>query len=207
MPELEDKLIRIVELRGSGLEDEAIAVELGTDVESVQMHDRLVREGIQGAMRIGKQDLQEIASYLGFSSENLERIAAGYDIEINPHNSGKYLAKISKVLESGLKTRREIAKETDIVYSQVCRIVREHGIDVKSPVTSELLVHMSELRRRNVERVKQAHGDGIKTRRGIVEVSGLSYGTVANIAKSEGLEVESERSGGRKKNVNKRRQR
>lgn len=133
---LEDRLLRIIELRKSGLEDDAIAAELGVDNSVVRNYEDSTRRIIEETTSKGVCELETIAQKAGLSPILTDMFMKHYDIEI-PEKSNYVSARDSYTRERLLERRiridmimelaekgfnaKEIAEKTGLKVSSVRR--------------------------------------------------------------------------------------
>src|SRR3989338_5353707 len=129
---LEDRLLRIIELRQAGKDNEAIARSLKIPAAMVQKYEQSAKQDLQEILTDEKiQTLGEIADELRMSRTvtGMAMEYFGLHISEKSHKVNPHSADIARLAEEG-KTRREIAQELGLSYGSVRTIAQQESIAI-----------------------------------------------------------------------------
>ena len=129
---LEDRILRIIELRQAGKDNEAIARSLKIPAAMVQKYEQSAKQDLQEILTDEKiQTLGEIADELRMSRTvtGMAMEYFGLHISEKSHRVNPHSADIARLAEEG-KTRREIAQELGLSYGSVRTIAQQESIAI-----------------------------------------------------------------------------
>lgn len=136
---LEDRILRIIELRQAGKSHAAIASSLHLSKKSIMQYELSLKMSLEEVLQEGVSTLGEIAAQL-----KMTRTVTGMAMEYfglgipekRAHSEEKvqtanktYIADITRLAVEG-KTRQEIAQKLSLSYSYVSLLVKKNGIAV-----------------------------------------------------------------------------
>src|SRR3989344_859329 len=177
---LEDRILRIIELKEQGLDSKAIAEDLNLSTQSIETYYESTRAAIS---KITNTEPIDLASVLGISPLAAEVVSQHYNRQNGPHNKlpikspGKYLDNIEKIriLSEAGKTVDQIANELGLQTSTV------YTYKSKMNLSKKLFSSI-----KNKEKVASLL-EGGSTYEAIGQALGLTTGTVRGYAAQQGL--------------------
>jgi orotate phosphoribosyltransferase-like protein len=138
---IEDRLLRIIELRQKGLEDIAIASDLGISEEMLKTYEETAINEVQDMAQSGRK-IDRISRKTGISSLVVRLLMDHYNIETSSKDTSSIGNEKREIIEGaiseGAKTRNEIVSRTGLSYPVVAYWVNELGIETKSPREAKL---------------------------------------------------------------------
>jgi predicted DNA-binding transcriptional regulator AlpA/predicted transcriptional regulator len=205
---LEDRILRIIELREKGLDDKAIASELGLDETTLKKYEDSVKTSLNTYARQGF-GLRGISRHAGFSQVAAGIVCSYYRIDLKgkaesqaevetekPEPEPKLsryqisVNKIRQAIKNGAENYDEIVSQTGLRKSTVYNYVLREAIPFKSRIRR--------VAKARIESIKQAIENGAKTSDEIAERTGLSLSWIYYYSK-EGkitIPVKRTRAGG-----------
>lgn len=157
MSNLEDRLLRIIELRKGGLKDDAIAAELGINEGVVRIYEESVKKTIEGLVNRGVYGLGNVSAEAGLSLVALKMFSKQYGIVIpekaereqqkRRYNKEEKRDKIRKAVEEGGFSLEDISQRTGVDRFSVYRFVREFG----------------SIKERRISTIRKAINEGVKS--------------------------------------------
>src|SRR3989338_10495930 len=177
---LEDRILRIIELKKQGLDSKAIAEDLNLSIQSIETYYESTRTVIS---KLTNTEPIDLASVLGISPLAAEVVSQHYNRQNGPHNKlpikspGKYLDNIEKIriLSEAGKTVDQIANELGLQTSTV------YTYKSKMNLSKKLFSSI-----KNKEKVASLL-EGGSTYEAIGQALGLTTGTVRGYAAQQGL--------------------
>ena len=171
MSELEDRLLRIVELKVSGLDGKAIAERLGIEVQVVNMYEESTKKTIQTAIDKGIRGLDNISNYANLSPVVLDMFSRAYEVELEQEDRSY---RMRRTQENNTTLIRK-ALEEGKYFKEIKRMVG---------LTSQRIRN----KQAKIEMIKKAINDGAISITDIMRRTGLkSY--VSRLAKNEGIQL------------------
>lgn len=224
MSELEDRILKIVELRASGLDEELIAKRLGIDVTVLGMYEDSFRKSIESIAGKGVYGLDSIAYQLGISPVVLKRYSNVYRIEtleekssfvqqekrvLEGINLDKKVRRKSQLesaqairdsIEKGSKTIEEIMQDTGLAKSSVYVHSREYGINL--PKQADKRKERSKrFREEKAPLIRKAIEEGAVSMAEISRKVSISSQTLNSIAREYEIKLPDGRTSRREKKV------
>lgn len=133
---LEDRILRIIELRQKGYGDNQIAEDLDIDEETVTLYERTTKKVIQDSITAKHRGLEEIAGNIGLSSITLGLFATHYDIQISEKKKElsrtrqKTLDEINQAIAEGAKSPTEVAKKIGKTPCTIRKYMGEEDVNL-----------------------------------------------------------------------------
>jgi len=136
---LEERILRIIELRAQGKATDDIARELNIDTVVVQEYEQFTKQAIQHAIEYGYRSIEKIAKRIGLSPITASMVMHHYETEIPPQKTStsttitreKQIDAIRKAIEIGASSIRAAAEKTGINYWTALRYANELGVKMK----------------------------------------------------------------------------
>ncbi len=197
MSHLEDTILRIIELRQKGLDDNSLANELSLTPETIQLYESSTKKAIKKSVFSGR-NLESIAEITGLSSTTLQMFASYYNIPLKRQGDkqkrayspkkpkDQRIAEIQKIIsENNPETLEELGEMVGLnpesIYINYRKAIKE--LNLKLPPYRKTRIKKRRLREKNLkikEEIKQAIEDGAESIKEIAERLGISYSTVYN---------------------------
>lgn len=209
MSHLEDRIMRILELKASGLDENAIAGELGLEVYFIEMYEESTKKGIQTAIENGMKGLAKIANYVGLSLITTEMFSRIYGISIPTAEEGRTPNETQEIEELGHRRYRtmkeskeeirkgvseglsvdDIAKKLELSH----RAIRSYSskFKIQLPIAGRKLKTME-----RIENIRKLAGAGL-SREEIMRELGLSYNILSYYSNKENITLPMSKRRGR----------
>jgi predicted transcriptional regulator len=204
---LEDRLVRIVELRKNGMDNEAVAREIGLDISTLEMYESSTRKAIEGVITNGVYGLEKIAAKVGLAPVILNMVADVYGISIPERDEKRKRRRsnvesielIRKAVEEGVDSISKISGITGLSGVTVINYAQSAGIEL--PKVSDIGFRRSMrgriVKENRIEEIKQAIANGAGSVENIAEIVGLAPGTVRQYSSLNGIKLPKVRVRGR----------
>ncbi len=215
MSELEDRILKIVELKASGLDEELIAERLGIDVTFLGMYEDSFRKNIEGLIGEGVYGLGNAASRLGVSPVVLKMYSDVYGIEI-PENKvleemplHKKRIRRSRLesaqairdsIEKGADSIEKIMRDTGLARSSLYTYSREYGINLPKQADKRR-ERSKKFREEKAPLIRKAIEEGAVSMTDISRKTSINWMTLYNIAGEYGIKLPDGRNLKREKKV------
>ncbi len=184
---LEDRLLRIIELKKQGFDSGAIGKEIGISREIVDDYENSSKRTLASLVNSGYNDINYISEKSGLSSIATKIALEFYDIRYDTKKTRAYMPKderhkqIRELADKG-KNRTEIAAELGISLVTVYAYGKDAGIEFPRKKRGKKEGRKGE----NIEKIRELTGQG-KNVREIAEIIKLAESTVRGYASDSGI--------------------
>lgn len=124
---LEERILRIIELREKGLEDKAIANELGLEEKTIKLYEDSTKKAINDLVFAGYKQ-EKIAKNVGLSLTAFNLFTTYYNIKTTIPSKKRYKPKTQSIAE----IKQAIAEGADSVEELIEKLIERTGLEIKT---------------------------------------------------------------------------
>lgn len=183
---LEDRVLRIIELREKGLDDVAVAEELDLSVGMVSLYERQLKRVLNKGLNAGEIGISELAlsvvlGYYG-SREISRKVGQKRKRKNKPFEDS--LNDIRQSIKRGARDYYSIVEDTGLSLGTVYVYVRKGGIQLP-----DNFVKRQESKDKKIGQIRDAVEQGIKSMEELQDKISLKPRTIAIYCRDNNIEV------------------
>ena len=207
MSELEDRILKIVELRASGLNDSKIARKLGLDATVIKMYENSAEKVIKEAISKGYKTLDNIGRFTQLSPVVVDMYTKIYGIEIpledkiNVNSSTEKEIRIRKSqldsikaiqesIEKGAKSIEDIMGDTGLAKNTVRHYACNEGIKLPRSNFGEAISEgRTKSRNKKLQIIRDSLNEKVNSLEELCKRIGMTAGGVKRYCARFGIEL------------------